>query len=170
MILAGLLVLLVVYLGLESYAYVTANAGYTFQTSACVMAPANNDPVIAYMQSEHIYYAWSHGWLGDPISFKTNSAIKTSDPCFLTQNPPWLGRLPNYTLAVMHADRPSILTLVKHDDPNPPQLQVLTINSITYRLGRFTSEPGYDILVITPLNRAVTISEAVWIAQSFSFC
>ena len=75
-----------------------------------------------YMGSLEAYFAallfaiagasvWSHGWLGDPISFKTNTAIKTSDPRFLTQNPPWLGRLPNYTLPVMHADRPSILTM-----------------------------------------------------------
>jgi hypothetical protein len=169
-VMAGLLILLVAYLGLQSYAYFTANAGYTFQTSACVMAPANNDPVIDYMQREHLRYAWSHGWMGDPVAFKTNSAIITADARFLTGSLPYLGRLPAYTLAVMHADRPSLLTLVKHDDPNPPQLQLLAARHITYRVARFTSEPGYDVLVITPLSRSVTIAEAVRITESFRYC
>src|SRR5260370_14374823 len=98
-VLEGLLILLVAYLGLQSYTYFTANAGYTFQTSACVMAPANNDLVIDYMQREHLRYAWSHGWMGDPIAFKTNSAIITADSRFLTGSLPYLGRLPAFTLA-----------------------------------------------------------------------
>lgn len=169
-VMAGLLILLVAYLGLQSYAYFTANAGYTFQTSACVMAPANNEPVIDYMQSEHLRYAWSHGWMGDPIAFKTNSAIITADARFLTGSLPYLGRLPAYTLAVMHADRPSLLTLARHADPNPPQLQLLAARHITYRVARFPSEPGYDVLIITPLSRSVTPSEAVHITESFRFC
>jgi hypothetical protein len=169
-VLAGLLILLVAYLGLQSYAYFTSYAGYTFQTSACVMAPANNDPVIDYMQREHLRYAWSHGWMGDPIAFKTNSAIITADARFLTGSLPYLGRLPAFTLAVMHADRPSLLTLVKHDDPNPPQLQLLAARHITYRVARFTSEPGYDVLVITPTSRSVTTAEAVHITESFHYC
>lgn len=93
--LSGLLVVLVIYLGLQSYAYFTADPGYTFQTSACTMAPANNDPVIAYLQSQHIRYVWSHGWMGDPIAFKTDGAIVTADARFLTGYQPYLGRVQN---------------------------------------------------------------------------
>jgi len=169
---AGLLILLAVYLGSQSYAYFTANAGYTFQTSACTMAPANNDQVIAFMQSQHIRYAWSHGWMGDPIAFKTDGAIVTADARFLTGVQPYLGRIPAYTLAVWHANRPSLLTLAKHDDANPPQLQYLATQHITYRVTRFSSEPGFDLLLITPLNRSITPSQADTVTQSsvFGYC
>ncbi len=169
---AGLLILLDVYLGSQSYAYFTANAGYTFQTSACTMAPANNDQVIAFMQSQHIRYAWSHGWMGDPIAFKTDGAIVTADARFLTGVQPYLGRIPAYTLAVWHANRPSLLTLAKHDDANPPQLQYLATQHITYRVTRFSSEPGFDLLLITPLNRSITPSQADTVTQSsvFGYC
>lgn len=169
---AGLLILLAVYLGSQSYAYFTANAGYTFQTSACTMAPANNDQVIAFMQSQHIRYAWSHGWMGDPIAFKTDGAIVTADARFLTGVQPYLGRIPAYTLAVWHANRPSLLTLVRHDDANPPQLQYLASKHITYRVTRFSSEPGFDLLLITPLNRSLSPSEVTNVTQSsvFGYC
>jgi hypothetical protein len=169
---AGLLILLAVYLGSQSYAYFTANAGYTFQTSACTMAPANNDQVIAFMESQHIRYAWSHGWMGDPIAFKTDGAIVTADARFLTGVQPYLGRIPAYTLAVWHAGRPSILTLARHDDANPPQLQYLATQHITYRVTRFSSEPGFDLLLITPLNRSLSPSEVNNVTQSsvFGYC
>jgi hypothetical protein len=169
-VLGGLLVVLVVYLGLQSYAYFTADPGYTFQTSACTMAPANNDPLIAYLQSQHIRYVWSHGWMGDPIAFKTDGAIITADARFLTGYQPYLGRIQAYTVAVWHADRPSVLILVHHNDS--AKLQLLTSWNITYRVTSFTSEPGYDVLVVTPLNRSLTPTEVANVTGSFpgAFC
>lgn len=171
-VLAGLLLVLVAYLGLQSYAYFTADPGYTFQTSACTMAPANNDPVIAYLQSQHIKYVWTHGWMGDPIAFKTNGAIVTADARFLTGYAPYLGRIQQYTLAVWRADRPSIIILVHSNDPNPAKLQLLASWNVTYHLQRFPSEPGYDLLVITPLNRSLTPVEVTKVTGSFAgaFC
>jgi hypothetical protein len=168
--LGGLLVVLLVYLGLQSYAYFTADPGYTFQTSACTMAPANNDPIIAYLQSQHIKYVWSHGWMGDPIAFKTDGAIVTADARFLTGYQPYLGRIQAYTLAVWRADRPSVLILVHHNDST--KLQLLTSWNITYRVASFTSEPGYDVLVVTPLNRSLTPAEVTNVTRSFpgAFC
>ncbi len=168
--LSGLLVVLVIYLGLQSYAYFTADPGYTFQTSACTMAPANNDPVIAYLQSQHIRYVWSHGWMGDPIAFKTDGAIVTADARFLTGYQPYLGRIQEYTLAVWHADRPTVLILVHHNDS--ARLQLLTSWNITYHVASFTSEPGYDVLVVTPLNRSLTPTEVANVTGSFpgAFC
>lgn len=170
MALGGLLVMLVVYLGLQSYAYFTADPGYTFQTSACTMAPANNDPIIAYLQSQHIKYVWSHGWMGDPIAFKTDGAIVTADARFLTGYQPYLGRIQEYTLAVWHADRPTVLILVHHNDS--AKLQLLTSWNITYHVANFTSEPGYDVLVVTPLNCSLTPTEVANVTGSFpgAFC
>ena len=170
--LASLLLVLVAYLGLQSYAYFTADPGYTFQTSACTMAPANNDPVIAYLQSQHIRYVWTHGWMGDPIAFKTDGAIVTADARFLTGYQPYLGRIQQYTLAVWHAERPSIIILVHSSDPNPAKLQLLANWNVTYHLQRFPSEPGYDLLVITPLNRSLTPKEVTNVTGSFAgaFC
>lgn len=169
-VLGGLLTVFVAYLGLQSYAYFTADPGYTFQTSACTMAPANNDPVIAYLQNQHIRYIWSHGWIGDPIAFKTNIAIITADARFLTGYQPYLGRIQSYTLAVWHADRPSVLILVHHHDLS--KLQLLTSWNITYHVASFTSEPGYDVLVVTPLNRSLTATEVTNVTRSFpgAFC
>ncbi len=169
-VLGGLLAVLVVYLGLQSYAYFTADPGYTFQTSACTMAPANNDPVIAYLQSQHIRYVWSHGWMGDPIAFKTDGAIVTADARFLTGYQPYLGRIQQYTLAVWHADHPSVLILVHHNDST--KLRLLTGWNIMYHVASFTSEPGYDTLVVTPLNRSLTPPEVTNMTASFpgAFC
>ena len=164
---AGLLVILVVYLGSQSYAWIAANGGYTFQASGCTMAPANNDPVISYMLKDHIRYVWAHGWLGDPITFKTESAVVTADPRYT----PAVSRIPAYNQALRHADRPSIIMLVMHNDPSPAPLQLLAAHNITYTLARFYSEPDFDLLLITPLNRSVSVNEANTLATSpFGYC
>src|SRR5260370_17803093 len=72
---AGLLILLAVYLGSQSYPYFTANAGYTFQTSACTKAPAKNNQGVAFMQNQHIPYPWCPGWRGAPLPVPTHRAI-----------------------------------------------------------------------------------------------
>jgi hypothetical protein len=164
---AGLLVILIAYLGSQSYAWIAANGGYTFQASGCTIAPANNDPIISYMLKQHIRYVWAHGWLSDPITFKTESKVVTADPRYAAA----ISRIPEYNLALRHANRPSIITLVTHNDPSPAQLQLLAAHNITYSLGRFYSEPGFDLLVITPLNRSVTVDEANTLTTSpFGHC
>ena len=70
---------------------------------------------------------------------------------------PYMGSLEAYFLAITFAiaDRPSILLLAKHD-ANPPLLHALDAEHVTYRVARFLSEPGFDILVLTPLSRTVS--------------
>lgn len=51
---SGLFAVLLLILCAQGLTYAQTNAGYSFQTSGCVAAPANNDPVIVYMQREHI--------------------------------------------------------------------------------------------------------------------
>ncbi len=139
---------LVPYFIAQGFAYVDADPSYTFQGTGCVAAnPTNLDPIIHYMQQEDIRYAWATGWLGDPITFKIDGAIIVTQPD---------GRVGANDVAVMHADRPSILLLVRHDDLHPTILQLLGANNVTYRIARFYSEPGVDALVVTPLNRTVS--------------
>lgn len=139
-------VVLVIYFSTQIYAYRTANSGYTFQTSGCVQAPADSTPVIDYMRRQHIRYAWATGWVADPLTFKTNDTITITEPH---------GRVKTDSNAVEHADRPSIILLVVHNT-NPPVLHALDTMHVTYRVARFPSEPGFDILVLTPLSRTVT--------------
>jgi len=139
-------VVLVIYFCTQIYAYAKANAGYTYQTSGCVAAPADSTPVIDYMRRQHIRYAWATGWIADPLTFKTNGTITVTEPH---------GRIKADGYAVEHADRPSILLLAKHD-ANPPLLHALDAEHVTYRVARFPSEPGFDILVLTPLSRTVS--------------
>ena len=140
----------------QGLTYAQTNAGYTFQTSGCVAAPANNDPIIEYMQQEHIRYAWGSFWIGNPIIFKTQEHIIIADPRIITTPRFFKSRIPTYTSAVVYADRPSVLTLVSHSDSHPQLLRSLDTEHIAYHVARFPSEPGIDLLVVTPISHAIS--------------
>ncbi len=153
----GLLVgFLILSIYLQVGFYGVSDAGSTFQSTFCTRAPANNDAIIAYMQNEHIHYAWANNWIAYPIVFKTNERIIISDPLPIIRHIPMLDRIPPYTQAVRNADRPSFLVLVKHDDPYPAILKLLDAKHVTYNDARFPSQEGRDVLVVTPLNQTVS--------------
>lgn len=156
---------LALYFIAQGFAYVHADPSYTFQGTGCVAAnPTNLDPIISYMQQENIHYAWATGWFGDPITFKTDGAIIATELS---------GRIAADDDAVRHADRPSILLLVRHADLHPAILKPLDANGVTYRVARFYSEPGVDALVVTPLNRTVSPLDPLFAAmfnKVFSGC
>ena len=145
-----------VYLGVHVATYGLTDTAATFQSPFCLEAPANNDPIIAYMQHEHIRYAWAANLLAYPIVFKTNASIIIANPLALTKPPLAINRIPAYTAAVQHADRPSILIFAQHNEPHPALLTMLDKQQVTYQVARFPSEPGIDVLVVTPLNRTVS--------------
>ena len=99
------------------------------------------------MQHAKIRYAWAAGWLADPITFKTNAAL------LVTERP---GRILANSNTVLHVDRPSIFFLVRSDNLHPTILHALDASNITYHIERFYSEPGVDLLLVTPLNRTVS--------------
>ena len=145
---AGLLVIMAIYFCLQGVAYVQADPRYTFQGTGCISPnPTDQDPIINYMQRAHIRYAWATGWLGDPITFKTNGAL------VVTELP---GRIHANGNTVLHSDRPGFFFLVRHDDLHPTILQAVDAKNITYHIERFYSEPGIDLLLVTPLNRTVS--------------
>ena len=146
---------LFIYLGAHVATYMLTDTAATFQSPFCLEAPANNDPIISYMQHEHIRYAWAANLLAYPIVFKTNGSIIIANPLVLTKPPLAINRIPAYTTAVQHADRPSILVFAQHNDPHPALLTMLDKQQVTYQVARFPSEPGIDVLVVTPLNRTV---------------
>ncbi len=152
-LLVGFLVLSV-YLQIGSYGL--SDAGSTFQSPYCTFAPANNDAIIAYLQREHIHYAWANNWIAYPIVFKTHESIVISDPLPIIRHIPILDRIPAYTGAVIQADRPSFIVLVKHNDPYPELLQLLDAKQVTYRSARFPAQEGRDVLVVTPINQTVS--------------
>jgi hypothetical protein len=144
----GLLIVLVIYFCLQGVAYIQANPRYTFQGTGCISAnPTDQDPIINYMQRADIRYAWATGWLGDPITFKTNGAL------LVTEQP---GRILVNSNTVLHAERPDIFFLVRSDNLHPTILHALDARNITYHIERFYSEPGVDLLLVTPLNRTVS--------------
>ncbi len=156
----ALLGLLVGFLVLSVYLqigfYGLSNAGSTFQSPYCTFAPANNDAIIAYLQREHIHYAWANNWIAYPIVFKTHENIIISDPLPIIDNNHILDRIPAYTKAVIQADRPSFIVFVKHNDPYPELLQLLDAKQVTYRSARFPAQEGRDVLVVTPINQTVS--------------
>ncbi|HLX56445.1 MAG TPA: hypothetical protein VKR83_05425 [Ktedonobacteraceae bacterium] len=156
-VMVGFLMLSVV---LQTVLYGVTDPGSTFQSPYCTFAPANNDAIIAYMEHENIHYAWAINWLAYPIVFKTHGDIIMSDPLPLIRHVEILDRIPAYTNAVLHADRPSLVVLVKHDDPYPLILQMLDGQQVTYRVARFPAQQGRDVLVVTPLNQTVNPAAA----------
>ncbi|HLZ62494.1 MAG TPA: hypothetical protein VKR06_36575 [Ktedonosporobacter sp.] len=143
-----LLAFLIFYLAAQTSTYIRASAGYTFQSFACVVAPINNQPIIDYMQQEHIQYAWGTSWIGNAITFQTQGAIIVADPRIITVKSS--DRIPANTEAVSHADRPGVLIFALHSDTHPELLRTLDAMGVTYKLARFPAEQGLDVLVITP--------------------
>jgi len=165
----GLLMVVLFSFCVEGYSYWRSSPNYTMQTSGCVVAPANDAPIIAYMQQQHIRYAWGSIWVGHPIIFATGGSIVVIDPRIIT-DPLSTNRFPAYTSAVFHADRPSILLLAAQNDMHPDLLTKFDQEGITYRVARFPSEPGVDLLVITPLNRSVSPSDGNDLGVYFGGC
>lgn len=141
--------------------YGLANADTMFASPYCGATPSNYEPIIAYMQREHIHYAWAFNFVAFPIVFETDSHIIVADP-FAIRHPSHsidATRIPANSNAVLHADRPSLLVLTQHNNPDPLVLRLLNTMHITYRFARFLSGAYRDVLVVTPLNRPVPVFE-----------
>lgn len=147
--------LLFAYLGTQTWTYVVSDPNLDFQSPYCSITPADYAPIITYMQQHDIRYAWATNLLGHQITFETSSQILVVDPLETTRPPLAINRIPSYTDAVFHADRPSLLVFVQHNDPRPLLLRLLDADHVTYTTARFPSEPGIDVLVVTPLNQTV---------------
>jgi len=144
----GLLVVLTIYFFSQGVAYIQADPRYTFQGTGCISAnPTDQSSIINYMQQAKIRYAWATGWLGDPITFKTNGALLVTE---------LHGRIEANSNTVLHADRPGIFFLAQHNDAHPALLKALDSSNVTYHIERFYSEQGVDLLLVTPLNRTVS--------------
>ncbi len=155
----ALVVFLLAYLAMVGNTYMKSDSRYVFQSFTCLYAPSDNGPIISYMQHEHIHYVWGTITLGNPIMFETRGDIIVSDPRIFTLGA--LNRLPQNAMAVKHADRASLLDMVRRTDRYPATLKALDQAGVKYRVARFPTEPGnMEVLVITPLNRTLKPSEA----------
>lgn len=171
MVVQGVLMLvLLATLFMQGGSYGLADAGSTFQSPSCMIAPANNDAILAYLQQNHIHDAWAISWIGYPLDFKANGSIIIADPRPAIMQPPTAGRLPATTTAVLAADRPSMLAFIKHGEAHPVLLRLMQIEHITYREAIFPSEPGYDVLVVTPLNHTVSVFSSHGFYEVFAPC
>ena len=156
----ALFAILLIYLCAQVSTYRLTDAGHTFQSPYCTHAPAINDPIIAYLQQQHIRYAWAPNWVGFPIVFKTNGAITLADPQPVMKNMAYFNRFPADVITVLHADRPSFLVMVPHGDRHPQLLKMFDASHVTYHAVYFPSEPETDVLVVTPLSRTVSPFES----------
>src|SRR5579875_42805 len=153
----GLLILLVLYFATQAVAYIQADPRYTFQPTGCVAEnPTDVTPLISYMESADIHYVWASSWIGNRITFLTNGAIIATD---------WPGRLPANGLLVLHQKQASRKMLARHNDEHPAFLQLLDANHVIYKVARFYSEPGIDVLLVTPLNRTVSPLDPAFASQ-----
>lgn len=157
------------YLGEQAYTYVLTDPDNTYQSASCPIAPAYNDQIIAYLQQEHVHYGWAISWIANPIIFKTDDAIILTDPRPIIFHS-GMGRIPADTVAVMKADRPSMLTLIRHDDAHPILERLLDTKQVTYHAMRFPSQRGYDVLVLTALSRTVSLYETSGFGAAFPNC
>ncbi len=164
-----LFVLLMFSLGMQSASYGMVNPAATFQSPSCPIAPANNDPIIAYLQKQHVHYAWAVPWIGNPITFKTDDGIITADPRPLL-NFIQITRINAYLRDVSLANRPAILTFVPHNDAYPLLLWILDTKHVTYRAAYFPSEPGTDVLVVTGLSRTFSLYDSPYMRDVFGNC
>lgn len=153
---ALLIALLTMYLSAHVYTYLKVDAGQTFQSPYCIEAPSNNDAIIAYLQQEHIQYAWAINFLAYPVVFKTRGSIIMTDPSPIIHNYASLNRLPAFVDIVRHADRPSFMILVGRGIRNSPLVSYMDTHHISYRAAYFPAQMDSEILVVTPLNKTVS--------------
>jgi hypothetical protein len=161
-----ILILFVGFLGTQAFTYKLTSSGRTYQSNYCTVDPFDNGPILAYLQKHHVHYIWGNNFLVYPLVFKSDLSIIGSDPLSLTfpavpsdHFPFYTGsidRIPSYTNTVLHADRPTMLFVIPHDDRQPQILQALDKLHVTYRVARFYGQPGYDVLVVTPISRTVS--------------
>lgn len=159
---------LILSLSTQAISYAFANPGLTFQSPFCRDAPAHNEQIITYMESHHIYYAWANFWLGNPIVFKTYEHIIVADPGPITTHIP--ARTHQYEDTVVQADRASFLVLANVGDTHPAILRLLDSLHVTYHTKLFPSEPGVDVMLVTPLNRTVSLLESPQFKDLFPTC
>jgi hypothetical protein len=57
---------------------------------------------------------------------------------------------------VASADRASFLIFVQHGNTHPRLLQLLDAQQVTYKTAVFPSQPGVDVMVVTPINKTVS--------------
>jgi hypothetical protein len=153
-----------------AYTYGQTDPGYTFQGPTCTMAPANDGPIIAYLEQQHVHYAWALTWIGNPIIFKTHEDIIIADPRYIVSGYFGAERIPAYTDKVLHAQRPALLAFVGQNERYPLLLSYLNSIHITYHARRFPSEPGTDILVVTGLSRTVPLGQNAVLQHVFPNC
>ncbi len=165
----SLSVVLLTYFAVQVASYGLSDPDATFLSPSCTIAPASNDAIIAYLQKEHVHYAWAIQWVGNPIIFKTNNSIILADPRVIIFHY-GLGRIQAYTEALLHADRPSMLSIVPHNKRYPAILRIMDAQHVTYHMKRFPSEPGYDIIAVTSLSQTVPISSSQDFQGAFSYC
>lgn len=155
----GLTLLLVLLFCMQGASYFLTHPGKTFLPHSCVTTPADNDALVQYMQHENIRYAWASTWIGNPIIFETQGSIVVADPRPVIDRSANLGRVPEFVETVLQADRPALLSFVRHDDSDPELLRVLDQMGIVYKTALFPAQPGVEILVVQPLNRTVDLTE-----------
>jgi hypothetical protein len=141
------LLLLVTYFGSQWVTYLQSDPNETFQSTYCTAAPADDSAIIAYMEQAHIRYAWGLDWLTNPLMYESHGKVFAAE----TE-----GRIPEDTAIILHSDRPSLLGFAPHNDPDPLLLRLLTASGVTYHVKRFPGQQGYDILLITPLDKTVS--------------
>lgn len=165
-----LLLIPVGYVGAHAWTYQKANVPYAFESPYCHYAPIDDTPIIRYLESQHVHYAWSTNWIAYRIIFETNHQIVMSDVMAVT--PPYTdaNRIPADTQAVSHADRPALLLFVPANDARPAILSDLDSMGVRYRSARFAGMTGEDVLVVIPLNRTVSPLDSPTIAQNFTWC
>ena len=144
---------LALYLCVQFGTYGLADPTRTFQSPYCVYGPGDFDPIISYLQREHVHYVWAVNFIAYPIVLKTNSQIIAADPRSYARNLTEWNRIPENIQAVLHADRPTMMAFVHSNDAHPQILQMLDQAGITYQVARFPSGLEYDVIVVTPLNR-----------------
>jgi hypothetical protein len=157
---ALLVLLLLTFLGTQVLTYGLTSPGETYQSNYCFQDPFDNGPLLSYMQEQHIQYFWANNLLAYPLVFKSHLSIIAADPTPLLHPEAAINRIPSDTDAVLHANRPSMLFLIPHDDTHPQILQALSNLHVTYHTARFYAQPGYDVVVVTPVSRSVSPLES----------
>lgn len=158
----GALLVLLLAGALQGVTYLSASPTLTFHSPYYVYTPpARMSPLLDYLKAHKIEAAWCNHWIGNIVTFETNSQTVCAD-YYDQVTRPGIHRPPGTLEAVSAATNPSFILILT--EPHPLLARELDAQGIPYTQ---TILPVEGVTIITPARRVDPATVAPGLAEDF---
>jgi hypothetical protein len=153
-----LLLILILYIITQSVAYAQVAHNSYFRSPPCKIALAHTDQALDYLREQKIRYLWSEIWIGNVLMFKSTTNVISTDLRVFTSQ--LKDRIPDYSNAIRNAEHASVAFFASQGDNLSERLKTLDDAHIKYQTARFRVDRGVDLIIVTPVDYRLQLSEA----------